>query len=118
MTAGPSPGRTFWMRSGARRGRQRRIEHVGLEPDDEPLAVLRHRVRRGGRDVEGQPRERAERLDAAGDARRADVPEQDEPRRLAQLDARAEHGRERARDEVDRHVPQPPLAHRRRPEAR
>ena len=49
----------------------------------------------------------------AGDPRHPDVADEDQARRLAQLEARSEDRRERAADEVDRDVPGPAVAHRR-----
>ena len=61
----------------------------------------------GRGNVEREPGQRPERLDAADDARHADVAEHDQPRRLAQVDAGAERGGERPRHEVDRDEPGP-----------
>ena len=72
------------------------------------------RVRRCRQDVEGHPRNRAERLEARRDARHAQVADDDEPRRPAQLETGAERRRERARHEVDGHEPAAAFFDRRR----
>ncbi len=76
--------------------------------------ILHDRVRRCRQDVEGHPRHRAERLEARRDARHAQVADDDEPRRPAQLETGAERRCERARHEVDGHEPAAALFDRRR----
>ena len=99
---------------GDRRGRQRGVEGVGLEAHQHARPVLGDRVRRRRQDVEGHPRKRAVRLDARRDARHAEVADDDQPRRPAQLEPGAERRRERARHEVDGHEPAAALFDRRR----
>ena len=99
---------------GDRRGGQRGVERVGIEAHQDACPVLDDRVRRCRQDVEGHPGDRAERLDARRDARHAQVADDDQPRRPAQLEPRAERRRERARHEVDRHEPAAALLDRRR----
>ena len=99
----------------ARRRRQRGIERFGLEPDDEPRAFLRDRVRCLRRDVERQAREGAQGFDASGDPGDADAADENQARGLPQLDceyqarARAHAGRSRrARTTTVRRVPAAP----------
>ena len=56
-----------------RGGRQRRVEHVGVEPNQQAVGFLRHRVRGRGRHLERDPRQRILRLDARGDPRHPNV---------------------------------------------
>ena len=50
---------------GRRRRWERGVERVGFELDQQTVAVLRDGMRSRGRDVERQPRERAERFETA-----------------------------------------------------
>ena len=104
--AGPSPGLTFATRSGDVVAGKRRIERVGFEADDRGAALLRDRVRRRRRDIECQPRRPSRAVPCArrragrGCRRRGSSRD---GLRSSTREPRA--GTERARHEVDRHVP-------------
>ena len=114
IAAGPSPGLTLATRSGEVVAGSAASSASASKRTISRVPVLRDGVRRRRRDVERQPRQAAERLDAPDDARHADVADEDQPRRLAQLERGHRAPGERARHEVDRHVPRPSFAHRRR----
>ena len=95
-------------------GRERRVERVSVELEDEAVSFLRDRVRRLRRHVEGQTHERAEVFHVSGDARHADVADEDQAGRLAKLE-RSPHGEcQGARDEIDRDEPGSAIARGRR----
>ena len=64
------------------------------------------------RHIKREPCRRSERFHAPDDARRADVADQNQSRRLPQFDAGAQRRSERPRHEVDRHEPGASLANR------
>ena len=72
-TLAPSPEANVLNEIGRRRRRERRVECIGFELDDEAGAFLRDRVRRLRRDVEREPHQRAQRFEAPGDAGHPDV---------------------------------------------
>ena len=55
------------------RDRQRRVERVSVESNEQAVGFLRDRVRRRGRHLERDPRQRILRLDARGDPRHPDI---------------------------------------------
>ena len=100
------------LRGALSRERQTRVgdvERVGVELDREVLGVLRHDVA-GARGVASIVSRRggAERVRSARDARHAQIADDEQVRRLAQIEPRVVDQRERAADELDRH--QPPAA--------
>ena len=95
-----------------RRDREHGVERVGLELDDEARAFLRHRVRRQRRHVEREAGHGAERFEVPGDAWHPDAAKKDQARRFAQLERRAERGRQGAGNEIDGHEPRPSFARR------
>src|SRR5207247_3421226 len=95
-----------------RERRSRYIERVGVEPDGEAIALLRHRALRTRRRVDRQPSGRAERVVADGDPRHPQVADDQKPRRLPEVEARIVNQREGPADEFDRHEPAPPAARR------
>ena len=93
----------------------RKVEGVDVEFDRQPLIVLRDGAVGGRRRVDCQTRRRgAERVVANHDARHAHVADEEQVRRLAQLEPGVVDGSEGAADEFYRHEPPPSVARQRR----